>query len=185
MADAHDRMEHVARLARQRGLSLTVQRRAVLEALLGRTDHPTADQLFDDIKRRVPGVARTTVYRVLETLVSIGAITRASSPGSAARYDPVTARHHHLHCLHCEALIDLDDSVVGRPIVLPRQYARSFEIHDYSIHFHGICAACRRKMQGLQRRSSPQRAAVPRTARGQAADTTSSRRQPTKARKSR
>jgi len=57
---------------RERGLALTVQRRVILAELLARRDHPTADQVFAAVVGRVPGLSRTTVYRVLETLVGLG-----------------------------------------------------------------------------------------------------------------
>ena len=69
-AEKRQRLESFERLCRERGLSLTVQRRAVLEAVLDRGDHPTADQVYDEVKERLPGLSRTTVYRVLETLVT-------------------------------------------------------------------------------------------------------------------
>lgn len=136
---------HLAGLLRRHGLALTVQRRAVFDAILARRDHPTADDVCAEVRRRFPGVARTTVYRVLETLVAIGAITKASTPGAAVRYDPLLRRHHHLVCDRCDALFDLDDRAVGQEVRLPRASAGSFEVHDYSIHFRGLCAACRRK----------------------------------------
>ena len=57
---------------RERGLPMTVQRRAIFEALLDRHDHPTIDQVYEDIKARMAGVSRTTVYRTLETFVDLG-----------------------------------------------------------------------------------------------------------------
>ena len=131
-------------LCRRGGIPLTVQRRIVLEALLERGDHPTAEQIFVDVRRRIPGVSRTTVYRVLETLVAAGVAGKASHPGAAARFDPVTERHHHLVCVRCERLADLEAPALDR-LRLPR--TRGFRILDYSIHFMGLCADCRRQGQ--------------------------------------
>ena len=55
---------------------MTVQRRVILSALVDRDDHPTIDQIFADVKQRIPGVSRTTVYRALETLVELGIAKR-------------------------------------------------------------------------------------------------------------
>lgn len=139
-----DRMERFEQLCRQRGLSLTVQRRAILDAVLDRTDHPTADRIYEEVKERIPGVSRTTVYRVLDTLVEVGAITRACGPGAATRYDAMTERHHHLVCLRCEKLIDVSDAQFPQRIEMPDVRSLDFQIHDVSIHFLGICADCRR-----------------------------------------
>ena len=141
------RLERFEQLCRQHGLSRTAQRRMVFEAVLGRDDHPTADQVHADVQRRFPGVSRTTVYRVLETLVELNVITKACSPGAAARFDPMTQRHHHLVCLHCEKLTDVTDPRLDECMALGDiAAAHSFEVRDFSIHFHGLCAACRRKL---------------------------------------
>jgi Fur family peroxide stress response transcriptional regulator len=144
--EKRERLQRFEELCRERGLALTVQRRRVLELILDRKDHPTADQIYDDVKKHLPGVSRTTVYRVLDTLVDIGVITKACSRGAATRFDPVTERHHHLLCAHCEKLIDIDDDQFAHRVELPDVGAFSFEIHDFCIQFSGICAACRKRL---------------------------------------
>jgi Fur family peroxide stress response transcriptional regulator len=146
----HQRQVCLARfeeLCRERGFSVTVQRRVIFEALLGRTDHPTPDVVYELVKERLPGLSRTTVYRVLETLVDIGVVSKACAPGAAIRIDPLTHRHHHLICVRCEKLTDLEDDEVVSRVESPDERAHAFQIHNYSIHFHGLCAACRRKAE--------------------------------------
>jgi len=128
---------------RKKGLALTIQRRAILEALASRTDHPTVDQLYDDIKDKLKGVSRTTVYRVLETFVSIGIAKKVSNPDSTARFDADTIRHHHMVCNNCGKVMDLYDHTLDDlvPVVEPLP---EFEITDYSITFTGLCADCRK-----------------------------------------
>lgn len=134
-------MEDFERQCRRRGLALTVQRRVILEDLLERRDHPTADQIFESVRRRLPNLSRTTVYRVLETLVEMGVAHKVHHPDAVARFDPVTTRHHHLICQVCERLTDLEDSLV--PSVQPPDGGQmGFTILDYSINFTGICAEC-------------------------------------------
>jgi len=123
------------------GLALTVQRRAVLENLVCRTDHPTADQVYEAVSSRLKGVSRTTVYRVLDTFVSIGIAKKVNNPQSKARFDAAMTRHHHLICLRCGLVRDLVD---GNPIDLrlPDGIGDEFRVLDYSITYTGLCAAC-------------------------------------------
>ena len=141
-------LEELARTCRQRGLSLTVQRREVLYSLIRRTDHPTADQIFEGIRKRLPEISRATVFRVLETLVRIGIVRKVCHPGSAARYEVEKQRHHHLVCLHCEKMVDLEDPSFDR-LPLP-DIDSGFHIQDYSVQFRGLCTTCARK-QGDRR----------------------------------
>ncbi len=144
------RLEQFERLCRERGLSVTVQRRVIYEALLGRQDHPTADQVYELVQDRIPGVSRTTVYRVLETLVQVGVITRLCHPGSGARFDPKVHRHHHLVCARCGAVADFEHPALDR-LELPAVRARGFEIQEFSIHFRGSCSSCRRPARRADR----------------------------------
>jgi len=142
---------------RNSDLPLTIQRRVILQALADRDDHPTADQILRQVRKRLPEVSRTTVYRVLDTLVDLGLAVKICSPGKGARFDPRTDRHHHLVCLQCEKVMDFEaPKLNGLP--LPDTRTRAFDILDYSIHFRGLCADCKgqsRNAQARRARRSP------------------------------
>jgi Fur family transcriptional regulator, peroxide stress response regulator len=129
---------------RRQGLALTIQRRAIYEALASRSDHPTADQVFDAISERLKGVSRTTVYRVLETFVGIGIAKKISNPESKARFDADTSRHHHLTCLACGCVLDMHAANLNN-LQWPTAINNEFEIIDYSITFTGYCSDCRKR----------------------------------------
>ena len=131
-------------ISRERSLPVTVQRRVVLDALLDRQDHPTVDQLYEDVKQRMPGVSRTTIYRVLETLVDLGLARRTNHFEASARFDGNTDHHHHLVCRRCNRVADIDHPNL-RKIALPSLGGIDFEIVDYSIHLEGLCADCRKR----------------------------------------
>jgi Fur family peroxide stress response transcriptional regulator len=136
------RVEEIRQVCRARGLPFTLQRRAITRALLRHTNHPTADQIYQYIRTRVPGLSRPTVYRTLETLVRIGVARKVCHPGAAARYDAKTQRHHHLVCLQCGKMVDLEDASLDT-IPLPVPGYLGFDIADYSIQFRGMCRDCR------------------------------------------
>ena len=151
-AQAAHKMEAFQKLCREQGIPLTVQRRVILEALVGREDHPTADQVYEAVAGRLPGLSRATVYRALETLVEVGVIHRASHLGAASRYDPNTERHHHLTCVKCHKVVDLEEETLDA-IRLPGGL-QGFEITDYSVHLRGLCPDCRKKARPLKAKSA-------------------------------
>ena len=65
-----DRIRELEALCQERGIPCTLQRRIVLEAVLDRLDHPSADQVFDAVRDNGPGISRATVHRTLEFLVT-------------------------------------------------------------------------------------------------------------------
>jgi Fe2+ or Zn2+ uptake regulation protein len=84
-----DQLRAFEQRCRENGFPLTIQRRVILECVLQRHDHPTADQIHEEVRARVPEISRTTVYRTLEALVQLGAIRRAHHLGPARASTPI------------------------------------------------------------------------------------------------
>ena len=125
----------------ERGLPVTIQRRAILEVLLSRNDHPTADDVAAALTERIEGISRATVYRTLETFVANGLLLRVCHHGSACRYDVRTDRHHHLVCDACGAMTDFEEPALNR-LDLPNFADAGFRVRDFSIHVRGLCERC-------------------------------------------
>ena len=136
-------LEHFEAACRREGLPVTVQRRVIFSAVLERHDHPTVDQIFAQVKDRIPGVSRTTVYRTLETLASLRLVRRTNHFAASARYDGNMEQHHHLVCTTCGKVIDFQDSTLTVSN-LPDGRCNGFSLLDYSIYFEGSCADCKR-----------------------------------------
>ena len=141
MAD-QEKQQQLKVVCRSRGIILTPQRQAIMRALTARRDHPTADQLYDDLSSQMPGMSRTTVYRVLETFVNLGLVRKVDSRASKAHFDADVSRHPHLVCLGCGKVCDFQDRDFGllRP---PTMTDDGFEIVDYSVTLVGYCRQCR------------------------------------------
>ena len=126
---------------RTEGLALTVQRRAVLRQLAGRTTHPTAENVLQGLSAEISGMSRTTVYRILETFVRLGILRKVPHEEAVTRYDPQVERHHHLICKACGAVVDLPDLAAG-PLDLTLLGQFRIQADDYFINFTGLCSHC-------------------------------------------
>ena len=155
-ADEKQRIQRFLSAHRESGLPVTTQCRAVFEAILDRSDHPTAEQVYRAVHGQLPQISRMTVHRILGTLVSLGLVARTCHPGSAARFDPKLGQHHHLVCMDCGRIIDVEDPRLNR-IRWPRVNPQEFEIEGYAIHFRGRCARCCKKPGARRRRPNAQR----------------------------
>jgi len=138
------RLEAYRRLCHEQGRRCTIQQQAILEAVLDLDDHPTADQIFDIVKKTVPNLSRTTVYRALENIARMGLISKACHPGSAIRYDRRIEVHHHLICLRCDGITDITDATLDS-LNLPDTSGFDFEVQDFRVQLRGICRRCREK----------------------------------------
>jgi Fur family peroxide stress response transcriptional regulator len=148
-------LEHLAEICRRHSLPLTIQRRSVLQELSRRSDHPTADGVFHAVQKELQEISRTTVYRVLETFVRIGVARKVCHPGAAARYEARMQRHHHLVCVGCDSIVDLDYPPLDQ-LPLPN-LSSGFKIEDYSIQFRGVCPECARKSSARRAHSGGSR----------------------------
>ena len=135
------RIDSFEALCRSRGLPLTIQRRAVFQAVVERDDHPTADQIFEGVNERILGISRTTVYRVLDTLLDLRVVRRVGCTGTPIRFDGRTHRHDHVICRKCGRVADVETSDL-EPLPLLEEKPQGFQIEEYSVQFIGTCPQC-------------------------------------------
>ena len=91
-------------------LKYSRQRESIKDFLQTRLDHPTADTIYENIRKIYPNISLGTVYRNLSLLAALGEITKISSTNGADRFDPNTSPHHHFICTSCQKVQDLDMS---------------------------------------------------------------------------
>lgn len=123
-------------------LRITHQREIILEELRSVTSHPTADELYEMVRRRLPRISLATVYRNLEWLAENGIVQKIEVGGRQKRFDGTTAEHYHIRCLKCGKV----DDVVMVPLEsLENQLEQStgYTILGHRIEFHGLCPTCK------------------------------------------
>ncbi len=119
----------------------TEQRTVILEELRKRRDHPGADELYLQVRQRLPRISLGTVYRNLELLAAQGIIQRLDFGPGQMRFDPVAEPHGHFRCTRCGAVEDLPF-----PVRLPRlsrmAWTRRRVITGGRAEYFGLCPAC-------------------------------------------
>ena len=139
-------LETLVEQFRQNGLKITPQRRLILELLVQDDSHPTADEIYQRVLSAMPEVSRTTVYNTLHELIALGELTEVQDLSEGGlRYDTDTSVHHHLFCMRCHALIDIDHDYEG--LTLPPEEASGYQIVRHQVTFYGICPDCQAKKQ--------------------------------------
>jgi Fur family ferric uptake transcriptional regulator len=127
---------------RDRGERLTVQRRLVLEILCEQEEHLAVLDIQQRLQQRGIDLAETTVYRILQWLKELGFVSQTDLGLQGIVYQLVSANpHHHLVCLSCGAVLDIDDEA----ITLLRDYLRreyGFEPRIDHMAIFGRCRGC-------------------------------------------
>ena len=131
----------LAAALRERGQRVTPQRLMVARVLSDLDRHVTAEVVFDELGRRMPGVSLPTVYATLDLLESIGLIRRVASERGAVVYDPRTDEHHHLVCRGCGAIVDVDAPIEADALLSAARSA-GFAPDHAQVVVRGLCADC-------------------------------------------
>lgn len=137
------------------------QRDELLACLRATRSHPTAAQLHETLRERIPALALATVYRNLEVLVSEGLVLEVPTASGGLRYDGNLEAHDHFDCERCGCLLDLPAQSSDR---FTRKLARNHGLHArrVQISFIGTCPECERREIGTptRRASGPDRKTV-------------------------
>lgn len=122
-------------------LRMTTQRRVILDELRAVKSHPTAGELCQMVRRRLPRISLGTVYRNLDILSRHGIIQKLDLAGLEMRFDGDISDHYHLRCLSCGRVSDLDmEPLEG--LERAAEKVSPFTITGHRLEFVGICPDC-------------------------------------------
>ena len=122
-----------------KGLKITPQRIAILEAIEKLNNHPTAENIIEYIRRNHPNIATATVYKVLDALASNDLIKKVKTDRDIMRYDAITENHHHLYCAESDRIEDYFDKDLNEMIgsYFEKKGIPGFEIEDIKLQIIG------------------------------------------------
>ncbi|PLX48167.1 MAG: transcriptional repressor [Desulfobulbaceae bacterium] len=123
-------------------IRMTKQRQVILEELCKVTSHPTADEMYQMIRKRLPKVSLGTVYRNLEILSELGMVLKLDVGGTQKRFDGNVENHYHVRCTECGRVGDLH-MPTDKEIEQKAQALTDFQIKRHSVEFIGVCPECR------------------------------------------
>ncbi|MGW8161512.1 MAG: Fur family transcriptional regulator [Desulfobulbales bacterium] len=125
-------------------MRLTTQRQIILEELAKVKTHPTASELYDMVRKRLPRIGLGTVYRNLELMAESGMILKLEVGGTQKRFDATTDTHYHIRCSGCGKVDDIDTPVMDE-LVKTAAASTSYQIIGHHVEFTGICPACQKQ----------------------------------------
>lgn len=128
-------------MARTRGQARnTKQLQIIWDAVKDDKSHPTADQIYDRVRKKLPNISLGTVYRNLQKLVSDEKL-QVLMRGRSQHFDPLVECHQHFICELCDRVYDvlIDNQREVKPIKLPHE---GFRVTSHQLAFYGICKHC-------------------------------------------
>ncbi|MFN3418916.1 MAG: Fur family transcriptional regulator [Pyrinomonadaceae bacterium] len=130
----------VEKMARERGLKMTPQRRAIIEYLQNAREHPTTEEVFMAVNRDFPMTSRATVYNTVNWLRDAGMLQEIYEAG-AVRLDPNFDRHHHFICNKCGRVEDIGFELISDLGICSLPESQTIE--SFEIVLRGTCKKCR------------------------------------------
>ena len=147
---AAKRLSEFAARCREGGLAVTPQRLAIIKVLLDSGDHPRADAIFAAVRMQHPHISLATVHRTLETLCDIGEARKVTMLHDSARYDGNITPHHHVVCVKCRRIRDIEIPRLDRLVALQSELGE-FTVIGSSLEIHALCDECAAKRAKVNR----------------------------------
>ena len=119
---------------------MTRQRMVILNELRKVSSHPTADKVYDMVRKTLPRISLGTVYRNLEILSEMGLISKLEIDANQKRFDGNIKKHYHIRCINCNRVYDINPETVK--IDYSPDNPEGCKIIDCSFHFIGLCEDC-------------------------------------------
>lgn len=131
----------IARAFREHGFKATPQRIAIGRYVLDNTEHPTAKNIYDEVRKTHSTVSLGTIYATLNILKEVGLIQELNLPDGQARFDSNTVHHAHLICKKCGDIVDWIDPVLEE-LINKISNDKQFILNKAGLDIYGICKKC-------------------------------------------
>ena len=126
------------------GKRMTKQRKKILEVLKKTDCHPTADWVYEKVKKDIPNISLGTVYRNLNVLSEMGKIKILNYGSSHSRFDGNIKNHYHFHCENCQEVFDIELDIHNE-INEKLEQEKGFRALEHRLEFYGLCSECLKK----------------------------------------
>ncbi len=120
------------------GLRYSKQREITLRVLQSTDTHPSAEWIYNEVKKQIPDVSLGTIYRNLKQLEEKGMIRKVLTSDNIEHYDADTSMHCHFICKKCGRILDCDAETEFR---LKNE---SYDVEDVYVQFYGVCDKCKK-----------------------------------------
>ena len=119
----------------------TKQNEAIVRVLRSTISHPTADWIYDEVRKEIPNISLGTVYRNLRMLQESGEILEIGLNGISNRFDGNVDNHYHFMCEKCGRVFDVDEPL-NKEIDVRVAQKTGFEVLYHRLEFRGLCRNC-------------------------------------------
>lgn len=137
--------QHLVSSLREEGFRITPQRVAIVEYIMSTVDHPSAEQIYQTVKKEYPMVSLSTVYKTLDLLRKKRLVNEIDVNGES-RFDANTGEHINLVCLSCGKIEDIDEGSIKEIRIKAAKKSRYLIVRS-NFDLYGYCSDCKSKLE--------------------------------------
>jgi Fur family peroxide stress response transcriptional regulator len=128
-------------LCRKNGIAVTHQRQVLYEVMQTMHGHPSPEEVYARVKKKIPAISLATVYKNIHLFVESGLFSKVSMHHGSLRVEMNDVAHHHMVCSKCKAITDIGERELGL-VSKKNKLPGGFLVERYAIDVIGICSKC-------------------------------------------
>jgi len=128
-------------LCERNGIAMTHQRQVLYEVMQQMEGHPSPEDIYERVKKKIPAISLATVYKNIHLFVESGVLRELSLHHGSVRLEMNGEEHHHAVCSKCKSVSDLDEQSLGL-LAKRKKLPGGFLVERYSVDVIGLCPAC-------------------------------------------
>jgi Fur family peroxide stress response transcriptional regulator len=128
-------------LCRENGIAVTHQRQVLYETMCAMHGHPSPEEVYARVKKKVPAISLATVYKNIHMFVESGVFREVSLHHGSVRVEMNGEPHHHMVCSKCRKITDIGEKDLGL-VAKQSRLPGGFLVERYAVDVIGVCANC-------------------------------------------
>lgn len=128
-------------VCQENGIAVTHQRQVLYEVMKGMHGHPSPEEVYAKVKKKIPAISLATVYKNIHLFVESGVFREVSMHHGSVRVEMNREAHHHMVCSKCKAITDIGEEELGL-VAKRNKLPGGFLVERYAVDVIGVCARC-------------------------------------------
>jgi Fur family peroxide stress response transcriptional regulator len=125
----------------ENGIAVTHQRQVLYEVMKGMHGHPSPEEVYAKVRKKIPAISLATVYKNIHLFVESGVFREVSMHHGSLRVEMNGEAHHHMVCSKCKAITDIGEKELGL-VAKRNKLPGGFLVERYAVDVIGVCAKC-------------------------------------------
>ena len=136
-----NRSKSFRELCQENGIAVTHQRQILFEVMQTMHGHPSPEEVYARVKKKIPAISLATVYKNIHLFIESGLFSKVSMHHGSLRVEMNDEAHHHMVCSKCKAITDIGEQELGL-VSKKNKLPGGFLVERYAVDVIGICAKC-------------------------------------------